>query len=38
MADRVLVMDQGRIAQIGTPEEVYHQPTAILKVAASLIF
>jgi ABC-type Fe3+/spermidine/putrescine transport system ATPase subunit len=26
MADRVVVMDQGRIAQIGTPEEVYHQP------------
>src|SRR5215468_4264093 len=26
MADRVVVMDQGRIAQIGTPEEVYHRP------------
>ncbi|MCS6907445.1 MAG: putative 2-aminoethylphosphonate ABC transporter ATP-binding protein [Anaerolineales bacterium] len=26
MADRVVVMDQGRIAQIGTPEEVYHSP------------
>ncbi len=26
MADRVVVMDQGRIAQIGTPEEIYHSP------------
>jgi ABC-type Fe3+/spermidine/putrescine transport system ATPase subunit len=26
MAHRVVVMDQGRIAQIGTPEEVYHRP------------
>lgn len=26
MADRVVVMDQGRIAQIGTPEEIYHHP------------
>ncbi|MCX8062417.1 MAG: putative 2-aminoethylphosphonate ABC transporter ATP-binding protein [Anaerolineales bacterium] len=26
MADRVVVMDQGRIAQIGTPEEIYHRP------------
>ncbi len=26
MADRVVVMDQGRIAQVGTPEEVYHRP------------
>ena len=26
MADRVVVMEQGRIAQIGTPEEIYHYP------------
>jgi ABC-type Fe3+/spermidine/putrescine transport system ATPase subunit len=26
MADRVVVVDQGRIAQVGTPEEVYHRP------------
>jgi ABC-type Fe3+/spermidine/putrescine transport system ATPase subunit len=26
MADRIVVMDQGRIAQVGTPEEVYHRP------------
>ncbi len=26
MADRVVVMDQGRIAQVGTPEQVYHRP------------
>jgi ABC-type Fe3+/spermidine/putrescine transport system ATPase subunit len=26
MADRIVVMDQGRIAQIGTPEELYHRP------------
>jgi ABC-type Fe3+/spermidine/putrescine transport system ATPase subunit len=28
MADRIVVMDQGRIAQVGTPEEVYHQPNS----------
>ena len=28
MADRIVVMDQGRIAQVGTPEEVYHSPTS----------
>jgi ABC-type Fe3+/spermidine/putrescine transport system ATPase subunit len=28
MADRIVVMDQGRIAQVGTPEEVYHRPTS----------
>jgi ABC-type Fe3+/spermidine/putrescine transport system ATPase subunit len=28
MADRIVVMDQGRIAQAGTPEEVYHRPTS----------
>ena len=27
MSDRVVVMDRGRIRQIGTPEEVYQQPT-----------
>ncbi|MBI2431879.1 MAG: sulfate ABC transporter ATP-binding protein [Candidatus Hydrogenedentes bacterium] len=26
VADRVVVMDHGRIEQIGTPEEVYHHP------------
>lgn len=26
MADRVVVIDQGRIKQIGTPEEIYHNP------------
>lgn len=27
MADRIVVMDQGRIAQVGTPEDVYHKPS-----------
>src|SRR5262245_9704975 len=26
LADRVVVMNEGRIEQIGTPDEVYHQP------------
>ena len=26
MADQVVILDQGRIAQIGTPEQVYQQP------------
>jgi sulfate transport system ATP-binding protein len=26
VADRVVVMNQGRIEQVGTPEEVFHQP------------
>jgi iron(III) transport system ATP-binding protein len=26
MSDRIVVMDQGQIQQIGTPEELYHQP------------
>jgi ABC-type Fe3+/spermidine/putrescine transport system ATPase subunit len=28
MADRIVVMDRGRIAQVGSPEEVYHRPTS----------
>ena len=28
MADRIVVMDQGRIAQVGAPEEVYHRPNS----------
>jgi ABC-type Fe3+/spermidine/putrescine transport system ATPase subunit len=27
MADRIVVMDQGRIAQLGSPEDVYHRPS-----------
>ena len=27
MADRIVVMDQGRIEQVGTPEQVYGEPT-----------
>ena len=26
MADRIVVMNQGRIEQVGTPEEIYYQP------------
>ena len=26
MADRIVILDRGRIAQCGTPEEVYHRP------------
>jgi len=26
MADQVVLMDQGKIEQVGTPEELYHQP------------
>jgi ABC-type Fe3+/spermidine/putrescine transport system ATPase subunit len=26
MSDRITVMNHGRLHQIGTPEEVYHQP------------
>ncbi|MEV5890169.1 ABC transporter ATP-binding protein [Nonomuraea fuscirosea] len=26
MSDRVMVMDQGRVRQVGTPEEIYHEP------------
>ena len=28
MADRIVVMDQGRVAQVGAPEEVYHKPSS----------
>ena len=28
MADRVIIMDQGEIAQTGTPEDVYHRPAS----------
>src|SRR5215210_7721427 len=28
MADRIVVMDQGRVAQVGAPEEVYHKPNS----------
>jgi sulfate/thiosulfate transport system ATP-binding protein len=27
LADRIVVMSQGRIEQVGTPEEVYHKPS-----------
>ena len=26
MSDRIAVMNDGRVEQIGTPEEIYHQP------------
>ncbi len=29
MADRIVIMDQGRLQQIGTPQEVYNQPQTI---------
>jgi iron(III) transport system ATP-binding protein len=29
MSDRIVVMDEGRVRQIGTPEEVYHQPVDV---------
>jgi ABC-type Fe3+/spermidine/putrescine transport system ATPase subunit len=28
MADRIVVMEQGRIAQVGSPEDVYHRPNS----------
>ncbi len=28
MADRIVILDQGRIAQVGTPEEVYNRPNS----------
>jgi ABC-type Fe3+/spermidine/putrescine transport system ATPase subunit len=27
MADRIVVMNQGQIVQVGTPEEIYHRPS-----------
>tara|TARA_R110002073_G_scaffold1987_3_gene13947 strand:+ start:1227 stop:2423 length:1197 start_codon:yes stop_codon:yes gene_type:complete len=35
MADRIAVMHQGRIVQVGTPEDIYHDPSCIA-VAQSL--
>jgi sulfate/thiosulfate transport system ATP-binding protein len=29
VADKIVVMNQGRIEQIGTPEEVYHNPASV---------
>src|SRR2546429_9298135 len=29
MSDRIAVMNEGRVEQIGTPEEVYHSPTSV---------
>ena len=29
MSDRIVVMSQGRVEQIGTPEEIYYQPASI---------
>ncbi|TDE27635.1 ABC transporter ATP-binding protein [Actinomadura sp. 6K520] len=26
MSDRIMVMDHGRVRQVGTPEEIYHEP------------
>ena len=28
MADRIVVMNEGRIEQVGTPDEVFHQPAS----------
>ena len=28
MADRIIVLNQGRIEQIGTPAEIYHRPSS----------
>lgn len=35
MADRIMIMRQGRIEQIGTPEEIYYHPTTLF--AASFV-
>src|SRR4051794_4316061 len=29
MSDRIAVMNEGRVEQIGTPEEIYHSPTSV---------
>lgn len=28
MADRIAVLDEGRIEQVGTPEQIYHRPSS----------
>jgi sulfate transport system ATP-binding protein len=33
VSDRVVIMNQGRIEQIGTPQEVYHRPTSAFVMA-----
>ena len=33
MADRIVILDQGRIAQVGTPEEVYNRPVSAFVAA-----
>ena len=33
MADRIVILDRGRIAQIGTPEEVYNRPVSAFVAA-----
>ncbi len=30
LADRIVILNQGRIEQIGTPEEVYNHPANLL--------
>jgi spermidine/putrescine transport system ATP-binding protein len=29
MSDRIAVMDEGRVEQVGTPEEIYHSPASV---------
>ena len=29
MSDRIAVMNDGRVEQIGTPQEIYHSPTSV---------
>jgi spermidine/putrescine transport system ATP-binding protein len=29
MSDRIAVMNEGRVEQIGTPEEIYHRPASV---------
>ena len=29
MSDRIAVMNEGRVEQIGTPQEIYHSPTSV---------
>ena len=35
LADRIVIMNEGRIEQVGTPDEVYKQPPASLLQALS---